>query len=173
MNEIGFTYKNSYIEFDEDSEMWIAYLEKDKEFSNRFKENKSLQKLKDAIDRFNKKEFKLIPIYYFSDYGIGTLIHVDIISFTDIPGICWIRHRDGHREKLKIKVDGYKNNKIYSTENIANESILLKISETNSEIEKLTKDLEQRKKEKIHLIASLQPLDVTSFIDIEEDVENI
>jgi hypothetical protein len=154
--EITINYKNSRIEFDINKEEWVGFLGADDTWEHEFKRHTSLQKLKDAIDRFNKKEFTPIPILSFGNYGYGNIVNYEIISFTSVEEECWIRRlSDDRREKISTK-----NTKIYACENIQNEPILIEILGKDVEISLLEKELEQRKKEKIHLVDSLEKFDI-------------
>lgn len=163
-------YKGAKITFDIRSEEWVAKLnEKYVSGEDTFKSHKSLQKLKDSIDRFNKKNFKEIPVLIFADYGKDNLKNADIISFTEKPGECWLRYHDGSREKLDTSVGGnYRSKRIYACGNIVNEPILKKISDITIEIKDAEKKVEQLQKEKIHLIDSLTHFDIGGYVETPE-----
>lgn len=165
--EIVINYKNSKIEFDTNKEEWVGYLGFN-DWQNEFKRHTSLKKLKEAIDRFNKKEFKSIPILYFDRHNIKS---AEIISFTNVPGECWIKKPDDTREKiLTLKSEkSYSFTKIYACENRANEPALLNILELDKEILNLENELEQKKKNKIHLIDSLEIFDIRGYATTEEN----
>jgi hypothetical protein len=164
-DKIEIIFKGTKIEFDTRKEEWVAKLNTDYSIGeDTFKRHTSLQKLKDAIDRFNKKEFKPIPILFFSDHGDTVMKSAEIISFTDIPGECWIRYADGRREKIDTVKRGFSYyTKIYACENIFNEPIFSEIIGVNSEIKTIEKELEQKKKQRIHLIDSLQVFDIVGY----------
>jgi hypothetical protein len=169
-NKIEINYKNSRIEFDVDKEEWVAFLGFDDGWLQEFKRHTSLQKLKDAIDRFNKKEFKPIPIMMFGDYDAhGAIRYAEIISFTSVPGECWIRNRDERREKLSNIGRGGRH-KIYAGGHVFNEPIIGQILDMDKEIEDVEKELEQKKKKRIHLIDSLETFDIGGYV-VEPDVE--
>lgn len=172
-DNIEIAYKNSRIKFDTRTEEWVGYLNSDKFYeigTDEFKRNTSLQKLKDFIDRFNKKNFNPIPIYFF--YNNNDRRNAEIISFTSIPGECWIRREDGHRELIRTIKSGYSSvTKIYACENIHNEPIGLKIIEAVDELEKIEKTLAQKKGEIINLINSLEPFDIGGMVvAVDEDI---
>jgi len=171
MEEIKIIYKGSKITFDVDTEEWVAKLNVENiSGEDTLKRHKSLKNLKGAIDRFNKKEFKPIPILVLSGYGDKTLENADIISFTEVPGECWVRyHKNDRREKISIR--GFSPKNIYACGHIFNEPILMKIDEIGSEIEKLEKELTQKRKNRIHLIDSLQTFDIGGFAVAPEPEE--
>lgn len=174
MNEkIEIIYKGTKITFDTTDEEWVARLNVDVYSSeDTFKKHKSLQKLKDAIDRFNKKNFQEIPIILFDKYGENDMKHASIISFTNIPGECWIRYGDGRREKINTVERRYSSaKKIYACGNEFNEPILIKIMEADNEIKKAEESFRQKEKEKIHLIDSLQYFDIGGYAELEEEAE--
>ena len=170
--ELIINYKNSRIEFDMDKEEWVGYLGFKDGWQEEFKRHTSLKKLKDAIDRFNKKDFKPISILYFDNYNNGKIQNAEIISFTNITGECWIKNSDDRREKIKTvkEESGYSSHKkIYACENMTNEPILIKILEAENEILKAEKELEQKRKNKIHLIDSLEVFDIGGYVTTEEN----
>lgn len=168
---IKLAYKGSRIEFDFEKEEWVAYLGINDSSFEEFKRHTSLKKLKDAIDRFNKKEFKPIPILYFNDYRGGKIQSAEIISFTQVPGECWIRKSDDTREKICTVKRGYNTHKkIYACENINNESIFLKIRETEDEINKLRDQIQQKESETTRLRDSLQSFDIGGYAIAEEEL---
>ena len=164
-DKIEIIYKGTKITFDTHQEEWVAKLNTDfTTGDDTFKRHKSLQKLKDAIDRFNKKEFKPIPILLFGDSFDTEMKNAEIISFTEIPGECWIRYNDGRREKINTVKRGYSSvKKIYACENIFNEPIVTNIMNVVTEIEALEKELAQKKKQRIHLIDTLEPFDIGGY----------
>lgn len=168
--EIEIRYKNSRIEFDIEKEEWVAFLGFEDSWQSEFKRHTSLQKLKDAIDRFNKKEFKSIPIIMFDRYS-KEIEYAEIISFTNVPGECWIKKRDNTREKINTISKGMysSSRKIYAGENINNEPIMLQIFDNDKEIENIERELEQKKKKRIHLIDSLEVFDIGGYANELED----
>jgi hypothetical protein len=170
-DKIEIIYKGTRIEFDIRTEEWVARLNIDFTQGDTFKRHKSLQKLKDAIDRFNKKEFKPIRILLFGGIGGVKMDSAEIISFTDVPGECWIRYADGARTKIDTIKRGYSfPTKIYACENIFNEPIVSKIMDIVSEIEVIEKELEQKKKDRIHLIDTLECFDIGGYA-VENEIE--
>jgi hypothetical protein len=166
-NKIEFIYKNSRIEFDEDTEEWIAYLSDDDSWKSEFKRNKSLQKLKDSVDRFNAQKFSPIPILYFSGVnGLGELKRADIISFTATPGQCWIKREDELKEKIiVVRERGVANKKrIFACENIFNEPIVSQIQKVEEDISALEGEIAQKQKERILLIDLLEPFDISGYV---------
>lgn len=161
--KIEITYKNARIEYDQKTEEWVAYLNKDDtDLEDEFQRNTSLQKMKDAVDRFNAKEFKPMPIFFF-DLN-GNIQYADIVSFTEVENMCWIKHssgyRIGNRERIQL---GY-TRKIYSCENILNEPKLLELVNLSDEIVKKTDELQTLKRDRFHLIAQLKDFDVSGFV---------
>lgn len=166
MEEIKIIYKGTKITFDVQTEEWVAKLNiENTSGDDTLKRHKSLKNLKDAVDRFNKKGFKPIPVLVLSGYGDKTLENAEIISFTEVLGECWVKYNeDGRREKINTTGRGYSSSKkIYACGHIFNEPILMKITETDGEIEKLEKELAQKRKNKNHLIDSLQVFDIGGF----------
>jgi hypothetical protein len=169
-------YKNARIEFDSIKNEWVAYLNdistggEEDEFKRHF----SLEKLKAAIDRFNKKEFSPIPILIFNHSN--DIKNAEIISFTNKVGECWIRHYDDNRrEKINtLAVDwrGNKAKKIYACGNIPNEPLVTRIFELDDEIKKIQEELAQKIKERIHLISSLQQFDISGYVESDYDDSN-
>lgn len=165
-DKIEVIYKGTKITFDTQKEEWVAKLNTGfiGAGDDTFKRHTSLQKLKDAIDRFNKKEFKPIRILLFSGYSNAEMKGAEIISFTEVPGECWIRYNDGRREKINTVKRGFSTvTKIYACENIFNEPIVTKIMNAASEIEAIEKELDQKKKDRIHLIDSLECFDIGGY----------
>lgn len=165
--EIEIRYKNSKIQFDSEKEEWVAYLGEDDNGQNEFKRNVSLKKLKEAVDRFSKKEFKFIPILLFGEYdGHGDMENADIISFTQTPGECWIRKSDDRREKINLSERKFSSaRKIYACGNVHNEPILKKIMDLDIEIKTVEKELQQKRKKRIHLIDGLQHFDILGYAE--------
>lgn len=174
-DNIEIAYKGAKILFDTSTEEWVARMNiEGYSPEDTLKRHKSLQKLKDAIDRFNKKDFKPIPILMFKDYSRDNeMKNADIISFTSIPGECWVKYHDGRREKINtIKSRFSIPDKIYACGHVFNEPILTKIAETTKEIERIEKELAQKKKERVHLIDSLEPFDIGGKAEPEDENEN-
>lgn len=173
--EIKITYKNARIIFDTEKEEWVASLNTEYSSDDEFKRHTSLQKLKDAIDRFNKKEFKPIRILIERGYGGDSLEPAEIISFTETPGECWIRYKDSRGEDRRERINTIKtkygsSKRIYACENVGNEPILLQINSIEAEIEKSEKDLAQKRKEKIHLMDTLQTFDIGGYAVATEEL---
>jgi hypothetical protein len=167
MEKIEVKYKNARIEYDTRNEEWVAYLNTDESnLEDEFKRNTSLQKLKDAIDRFNTREFKSIPVFFFDISG--EIRYAEILSFTEVENVCWIKHSNGYRtgQKEKIKV-GYTKT-IYSCENIINEPKVLELISLSDEIDKKSDELQTLKRDRTHLIAQLQVFDVSGFTKTSE-----
>lgn len=164
---IEIIYKGARISFDTHEEEWVAKLNLSYiGGEDKFKKHKSLQKLKDAIDRFNKKEFKEIPILICNNYGEGEMKNADIISFTEIEGECWIRYHNGSREKINTVSKQYASSKrLYACGNIVNEPILLDIERLNNEIKIIDKELQHKAKERTRLISSLQQFDISGYAE--------
>jgi len=166
-------YKNAKIEFDLDKEEWVAYLNLDYNTGEEeFARNTSLKKLKESIDRFNKKDFKTIPIVFFDSNG--EISYADIISFTTIPGECWIKYTKGIFEgrREKIVTNSFKTKKIYALENILNEPKLIEILAKGQEIEEAKKKLQNKNSERFQLISQLDLFDITGYAlsaDIDEN----
>ena len=162
MESLEMIYKNAKIVFDVATEEWVAYLNTDEIlFSDVFKRDASLKKIKESIDRFNASEFTPLPIYYFDVNN--EIQYADIISFTETENLCWIKHtsgsKNGKREKIHLK--GLR--KIYSCENIMNESKLLEILKKEDEIKKKLDEIQLLKRDKIHLIYQLQNFDISGL----------
>lgn len=163
MEPIVITYKNSRIEFDQINEEWVSYLNTDtSDIDDEFARNSSLKKLKDSIDRFNSKTFKPMPIYFFD--ANGRINYADIISFTTQENICWIKHSSGYKSGKKEKISVNSLAKIYSCENIMNESKLIELNELNDEIEKKKDELQTLKRDRYHLISQLQNFDISGYV---------
>jgi len=171
-DKIEIVYKGTKITFDTNKEEWVARLNIDfGSGDDTFKSHTSLQKLKDAIDRFNKKEFKPISILMFSEYGEVEMKGAEIISFTEVPGECWIKYNDGRREKINTIKRGYGiAKKIYACGNVNNEPIITQIMNLEDEIKLVEKELEQKKKNRIHLIDSLQVFDIKGYV-VQSEIE--
>lgn len=172
-NKISTIYKNAKIEFDSDSEEWVAYLNLDyTDGEGEFERNGSLKKLKEIIDRFNKKEFKPIPIIFFDSNG--EITYADIVSFTTIPGECWIKYVDGTFEgrREKISTTAFKTKKIFALENISNEPKLIEILAKKQEIEDAKKVYIDKKSERFQLIHQLDVFDITGYALTAEIDEN-
>lgn len=162
-DKIEITYKGARISFDTREEEWVAKLNIGySSGEDVFKKHKSLQKLKDSIDRFNKKEFKEIPILLFKEYDGGAMVNADIISFTETKGECWIRYHDGNRERINVSMSS---KKIYACGNVINEPILNDITRVCNEIKAAERELVQKKKERIHLVDSLQKFDIGGYAE--------
>lgn len=163
MENIEITYKNSKIKFDTLSEEWVSYLNIDtSDFDDEFSRNSSLKKLKESIDRFNSRTFKSMPIYFFD--AVGKINYADIISFTTEENVCWIKHSSGYKNGKKEKISISNSNKIYSCENIMNESKLIEIDELNDKIEKKKDELQTLKRDRFHLISQLQNFDISGYV---------
>lgn len=169
--KIKISYKGAVINYDSDKEEWYAKLNEDLFFEDDvLKSDKSLQKVKDAVDRFNKRNFQEISVLFFQD---GEMKNAEIISFTETSGECWIRHCDGRREKIQTVKSLWflKPKRFYACDNVINPSTLTKIAEVNDEIKKMEEELLQKKRERIHLIDSLQEFDITGYV-LTADVED-
>lgn len=178
---IEITYRNARIRFDAVTEEWVAHMntefkwEWDSDSSwntgnDEFKRHISLQKLKDSIDRFNKRNFKPIPILMFD--GNERMRTAEIISFTEILGECWIRREDDRRELIKTINEKFAFVRtIYACENINNEPILTDINLLNDEIDRIEINLQKKKAERTRLIYNLQPFDISGLvISPDEDI---
>lgn len=166
---VDIVYRNARIKFDLDTEEWVAYMNTEKIYdigTDEFKRNTSLRKLKEVIDRFNKKNFTPIPIIMFDGYG--RMKTAEIISFTERPGECWILRDDDKKEKIRTIGDATTApshiTKIYACENINNEPMVLNINSINEEIDKLENSIQRKKAERIHLIYNLQPFDISGLV---------
>lgn len=172
-DNIEIVYKNARIKFDTEKEEWIAYLNTERFYeigTDEFKRHASLQKLKEYIDKFNKKNFTPIPIFIFDGYGNRR--DAEIISFTTVPGECWIKNENDKRELIKTNSFGFSHpTKIYASENIFNEPIVLKIAEITQEALKLEKEYKQKRGELYQLISTLQEYDISGMvIEPNEDI---
>lgn len=170
-DKIQIEYKGFNISFNTDSEEWIAVMEEDSsDIHNPFKKNSSLKKLKDSIDRFLRKNFTPIPIILFPSND--KMRNAEIISFTKTPGECWIKYDDGQKEKINTIKNGFSTiKKIYACGNINNEPILIDIINLQSEIELDEKNILQKKKNKIHLISTLQTFNIDGYVELDEENE--
>lgn len=166
-------YKNAKIEFDLDKEEWVAYLNLDYNTGEEeFARHESLKKLKDAIDRFNRKEFKPIPIIFFDSNG--EITYADIVSFTAKPGECFIKYNggvlDGQRKKLST--NDFHTRKIYALENVKNEPKLIEILAKTQEIEEAKKNYVLKQAERFQMISQLDVFDITGYALTAENEEN-
>lgn len=155
-------YRGSIIEFDESTEEWVIFWEEDYDTRKEFKRDSSLKKAQELVDRFYKRTFRPIPILIFDCND--ELRNADIISFTNNTGECWIKYWDNRREKINTspKTKGYK--KIYACENIHNESRVLRIFELDQEIKEVSKTLQQKQRERIHLKDQMEPFDINGYV---------
>lgn len=167
MKKIDTIYNGTRIEFDEVNEEWRAYLNEfhgngDDEVNDYFKCNTSLKKLKESIDRFQRRNFTPIPVFV-KDYTYN-FEPAEIISFTDSPGECWIRKNNGIKERISTTGKRGQESSLYACENRNNESKILDLFKVEEELKKLKLDLQIKNKEKIQIIDTMQSFDITGFV---------